>query len=75
MPGASIFLHVLHCTACPVSHLTDLPYVKMKPQHTEMKLVLTWLVSDNTCLLPGGLDLLHKVFTECCVGYNIWVKY
>lgn len=47
----------------------------MKPENTEMKLVFVWLVSDITFLLPGGLNLLHKLFTVCCCGYNILVKY
>jgi len=28
-------------------------------------------MSYFTFLLPGELHLLHKLFTVCCVGYNI----
>jgi hypothetical protein len=36
-----------------------------------MKLVFIWLMTANTFLLPGELNLLHKPFTVCCVGHNI----
>jgi len=55
--------------------LTAVPSVKMKPENTEMQLVFMWLVSDTTMLLPSELSLLHRLFTVCCVGYNILVKY
>jgi hypothetical protein len=50
-------------------------HIKMKPENTDMKPVFKWLVSDITFLLPDELNLSHKLFTECCIGYNILVKY
>jgi len=67
-----IFLHVRHCRICLVSLLTALPCVKMKTENTGMKLVFVWLVSDITFLLPGGLNLLHKLSLYAVLVTTYW---
>jgi hypothetical protein len=70
----AVFWHALHCTVWPESPHTAEPCVKMKPENTEIKLLFIWLVFWVTLLPPGELLLWQKLFTMCCVGYNILVK-
>jgi len=59
----------------PFSPSITEPCVKMEPENIKMKLLFLWLESYVTILLPAERHLSHKLFTVCCVGYNILIKY
>ena len=64
---------------CIAGHANSPPIaeacVKFEPENIKMKLLFLWLVSYVSFLLPHEHHISHKLFTVCCVGYNIFVKY